>query len=163
MLRGLWPSPLTTPVLRNGPVRKRGLRGMQPPAGAGHGGAAAAAAGAPPPPAAPAWRRLGTPPSQLTLDFTLPTGQSFRWRRAGPGEYAGVAGGRVLQLRQERADVAWRVLARAPGLPEDEGADAAALAEYFSLGVNLEALYAEWAAADARFAKVGARMGCVRV
>lgn len=42
------------------------------------------------------WRSLGTPRSELSLDFTLPTGQSFRWRRTGSGEYTGVVGQRVV-------------------------------------------------------------------
>lgn len=130
-------------------------------------GAAAAAAGAAPPsraataaaaPDAP-WQPLGTPRSQLTLDFTLPTGQSFRWRRSGAAEFTGVIGRRVVQVRQEANNVAWRVIARGAGAGDDAQDDAAELAEYFNLGVDLEALYAEWAAADARFAKVCAGGG----
>ncbi|KAI8474872.1 MAG: DNA glycosylase [Monoraphidium minutum] len=121
------------------------------------------AAAAPPPAAALQWRLLGTPPSELTLDFTLPTGQSFRWRRTAPNEYTGVIGRRVVQLRQLPRDIAWRVAARGAGVPDDAAADADALSEYFNLGVGLGDLYEEWAAADARFAKVaphipGARM-----
>jgi hypothetical protein len=109
------------------------------------------------------WRSLGTPRAQLCLDFTLPTGQSFRWRRTGEGEYTGVVGARLVELRQAPDDVHWRVIARGAGGAshpsphqgeEGAGGDAAALAEYFNLGVDLEALYREWATADARFAKV---------
>jgi hypothetical protein len=116
------------------------------------------AAAAPAP--APGWRRLGTPRAQLTLAFTLPTGQSFRWRQTAADEFTGVVGRRVVQLRQEADDVAWRVVGRggdAAGAGAEE--DAAALADYFNLGVDLAALYDEWAAADARFAKVGALHG----
>lgn len=102
-----------------------------------------------------AWRRLGTPRRQLCLDFTLPTGQSFRWRKTGPGEYTGVIGQRVVQMRQEDDDVAWRVVARGAGAAADDAdADAAALMDYFNLGVDLAVLYEEWMAADARFCKV---------
>ncbi|KIY99249.1 hypothetical protein MNEG_8709 [Monoraphidium neglectum] len=106
-----------------------------------------------------AWRRLGTPRRELTLDFTLPTGQSFRWRRTASGEFTGVIGRRVVSLRQEADDVAWRVVARGAGLPDDAGADEAALADYFNLGVDLAALYKEWAAADARFAQASVDEG----
>lgn len=42
------------------------------------------------------WRLLGTPREELRLEFTLPTGQSFRWRETGPDEYTGVVGQRVV-------------------------------------------------------------------
>ena len=31
--------------------------------------------------ASPAWKSLGTPSQELRLEFTLPTGQTFRWRQ----------------------------------------------------------------------------------
>lgn len=42
------------------------------------------------------WRLLGAPASELRLEFTLPTGQSFRWQQTGAGEYSGVIGQRVV-------------------------------------------------------------------
>jgi 8-oxoguanine DNA glycosylase, N-terminal domain len=42
------------------------------------------------------WRKLGAPPSELRLAFTLPTGQSFRWRRCGPEDFIGVVGQRLV-------------------------------------------------------------------
>lgn len=42
------------------------------------------------------WQSLGAPPAELTLDFTLPTGQSFRWRRTGAAEFTGVVDNRVV-------------------------------------------------------------------
>ena len=44
------------------------------------------------------WRSLGTPPTELRLEFTLPTGQSFRWRATGPDEYTGVIQQRVVWI-----------------------------------------------------------------
>jgi hypothetical protein len=44
------------------------------------------------------WTKLGTPASELLLDFTLPTGQSFRWRKTGQGQYTGVIHQRVVRL-----------------------------------------------------------------
>jgi len=44
----------------------------------------------------PQWQSLGTPRSELTLDFTLPTGQSFRWRKSGEQEYTGVVHNRLV-------------------------------------------------------------------
>ena len=43
------------------------------------------------------WLPLGAPPSEVRLDFTLPTGQSFRWRRTGEQEYTGVVHRRVVR------------------------------------------------------------------
>lgn len=42
------------------------------------------------------WQSLGAPSAELTLDFTLPTGQSFRWRRTGTAEFTGVVDNRVV-------------------------------------------------------------------
>lgn len=63
------------------------------------------------------WVSLHTPPDELLLSNTLPTGQSFRWRRtddsSSPYEvYTGVVGQRLVQMRQLPADVQYRVLAR---------------------------------------------------
>ncbi len=33
---------------------------------------------------------------ELNLDLTMPTGQSFRWRKTGPNAYTGVIGTRVV-------------------------------------------------------------------
>ena len=43
-----------------------------------------------------AWQSLGAGPKELTLDFTLPTGQSFRWRQTGVAEFTGVVDNRVV-------------------------------------------------------------------
>ena len=42
------------------------------------------------------WHSLAAPPSELRLEFTLPTGQSFRWRQTGPQEFTGVVQQRVV-------------------------------------------------------------------
>ncbi len=44
------------------------------------------------------WRSFGTPSAELRLEFTLPTGQSFRWRQTGDNEFTGVIGQRVVRL-----------------------------------------------------------------
>jgi N-glycosylase/DNA lyase len=107
------------------------------------------------------WACLGTPRRELTLDNTLPTGQSFRWRKTSSSTYTGVIGQRVVQVRQLEDDVAYRVIARSQCARKDE--DQAVIFDYFNLSTNLSALSDQWAAADPRFRSVcqyipGARM-----
>lgn len=45
------------------------------------------------------WQSLQAPSDELKLDFTLPTGQSFRWRRTGEAEFTGVVDNRVVSCR----------------------------------------------------------------
>jgi len=42
------------------------------------------------------WRSLAMPKKELCLAFTLPTGQSFRWRKTGEDTYTGVIHQRVV-------------------------------------------------------------------
>ncbi|GAB4821909.1 hypothetical protein N2152v2_008955 [Parachlorella kessleri] len=107
------------------------------------------------------WVSLCTPAAELQLDFTLPTGQSFRWRRTGSDQFTGVIGQRVVRLRQLDGDVEYQVVARGPQALAAE--DAAVLHDYFNLGTSLAELAQQWCAADARFCTVhphlpGARM-----
>ena len=48
-------------------------------------------------PDAQEWRSLAMPRSELCLAFTLPTGQSFRWRKTGEDLYTGVVHQRVVR------------------------------------------------------------------
>ena len=104
------------------------------------------------------WISLGTSAKELRLDNTLPTGQSFRWRRTAEGWYVGVIGQRVVSIRQDDDDVSYRVHCGPGGDADDAAesakADAEAVADYFNLEVSLEALSKGWAAADSRFAKL---------
>ncbi|GLC39594.1 hypothetical protein PLESTB_000809200 [Pleodorina starrii] len=107
------------------------------------------------------WHALGAPPQELQLDFCLPTGQSFRWRRTGDNEYTGVIGDRLVCLVQLPDDVRYRVLAR--GRDASSADDAAVLRDYFNLDTRLSQLATGWAASCSRFRDVsphfpGARM-----
>ena len=42
------------------------------------------------------WHSLAMPKRELFLAFTLPTGQSFRWRKTGDDLYTGVVHQRVV-------------------------------------------------------------------
>eukprot|EP00878_Enallax_costatus_P022424 GHUV01023788.1.p2 GENE.GHUV01023788.1~~GHUV01023788.1.p2 ORF type:complete len:170 (+),score=14.38 GHUV01023788.1:114-623(+) len=107
------------------------------------------------------WQSLNTPQQELCVHNTLPTGQSFRWRRTSSDTYTGVIGQRVVQLRQLEDDVHWRVVARGPLAPESGDADV--MRDYFNLDTSLKTLSAEWSSRDDRFRRIapcipGARM-----
>lgn len=107
------------------------------------------------------WQSLNTPWHELYLHNTLPTGQSFRWRRTTSDTYTGVIGQRVVQLKQLENDVHWRIVARGPLAPEHE--DAASMRSYFNLDTSLATLSTEWSERDNRFRRIapcipGARM-----
>ncbi|KAK9811557.1 hypothetical protein WJX72_005824 [[Myrmecia] bisecta] len=109
----------------------------------------------------PGWRSLGAPSAELRLEFTLPTGQSFRWRQTGEGEYTGVVDRRVVRVQQLEDDVVYQVIARGEGAhPAD---DEAVLRDYFSLDASLAALSEEWAQQDARFRNIRAYFPGARV
>lgn len=117
-------------------------------------------------PSPSAWTPLNLPRDELTLDYTLPTGQSFRWRRTGSvknrnGEeetlFTGVVGKRVVQLSHvgESGQAAFRVLvdktepqASSSSSPSDVLEE---LSDYFNARVALAPMAARWAAADARW------------
>jgi len=111
----------------------------------------------------PGWTLLKTPSKELRLEFTLPTGQSFRWRETcpGSGEYTGVLGRRAMTLRQLEGDVAYQVLARTPDASPSE--DAAAIADYFNLSVNLSELSQTWIEADVHFQRLSTALAGARM
>ncbi|GAX83730.1 hypothetical protein CEUSTIGMA_g11155.t1 [Chlamydomonas eustigma] len=126
------------------------------------------------------WRTLSISSKELHLDYTLPTGQSFRWRRTGDIEYTGVIGNRVVKLRQDEDEVLYQVLARGEEEIECNSNDESIIREYFNLSpstpeipsslsrcdsspTTFSQLSEYWAARDQRFAAVrtyfpGARM-----
>lgn len=108
------------------------------------------------------WKGLGTPKTELRLEYTLPTGQSFRWKNiSGSDEYLGVMGERVVHLRQLEDDVVYRILARGDGVSAED--DEAVLADYFNLSVSLTTLTAKWSDADSHFAKLSAALPGARM
>lgn len=107
------------------------------------------------------WVSLGVPSTELRLEFTLPTGQSFRWVREADDRYIGVIGDRVVNLQQSENDVMFRIMAR--GLPASPKEDWAILHDYFNLSTSLTTLREQWCEQDSHFNKVapffpGARM-----
>lgn len=114
------------------------------------------------------WEPLGIPRSELSLSLTLPTGQTFRWRKTGPDQFTGVVGPHLLSLRHDAGDEQGGVAFLLHG-SDSAAADAAeparaALRDYLNLGVSLAGMWRSFAAADARFAELACRLaGGVRV
>ena len=110
------------------------------------------------------WKSLGVTSDELRLEYTLPTGQTFRWRQTSttPDSFIGVLGQRIVHLKQLDDDVHYRILGRSSTASPDE--DQAALSDYFNLGhIHLSTLTPTWCQKDPHFAKVntyirGARM-----
>lgn len=98
---------------------------------------------------------------ELQLRFTLPTGQSFRWRRTSDDTYTGVVQGRVVALRQRGDDLSYKVLGWAANI--DPATDTQAITDYLNLGVQLSAHQTQWAAADKRFAALAPYIQGARV
>lgn len=94
------------------------------------------------------FRPLRVRPDELRLSVTLPTGQSFRWRRHGDDTFVGVVGRRVFALRSTGDDTLFACLSE----PTDDAAAEAALREYLMLSHELQPLHTAWAVSDARFA-----------
>lgn len=111
-----------------------------------------------------AWNFLGTPRTELRLEFTLPTGQSFRWTKVTNDTYLGVVHKRAVLLQQLDNDVAYHVIARSHQSSELFSTDLEMLEDYFNLGVDLTGLSNVWCAADPNYyAKLAAKLPGARM
>lgn len=63
------------------------------------------------------WRALGVGEEELDLHLTLLTGQTFRWRETGEGEYAGLVGRHLVCLRQTQSHGVLARLVQTLGAP----------------------------------------------
>nr|CAD1836869.1 unnamed protein product [Ananas comosus var. bracteatus] len=114
---------------------------------------------------------LSTPPppkpnpnpkySTLSLPLTLPTGQTFRWRRTSPGLFTGVVGPHLVSLSHLPDDPHGGVafLLHGGGAAAASAAARAAVADYLNVGVSLAELWRGFAAADPRFAELAETLG----
>lgn len=108
--------------------------------------------------ASASWCSLGVGRAELCLDLTLPTGQSFRWKQTGQSQYTGVVGKHLISLRHVADDDDIEFLLH---VSVEKKADAMTACEvekdirdYLNLSTSLVGLYAQFAAADTRFAAV---------
>ncbi|KAF3337726.1 N-glycosylase/DNA lyase OGG1 isoform X1 [Carex littledalei] len=104
------------------------------------------------------WEPLPFPQSELSLPLTLPTGQSFRWRKTGPVQFTGVVGSHLISLTHVDTSPSRHV---AYYLHTDNSASSAhaALSDYFNLGISLSDLWQEFSAVDSRFKELSERFG----
>nr|CAB3450028.1 unnamed protein product [Digitaria exilis] len=113
------------------------------------------------------WHPLPLSAADLSLPLTLPTGQTFLWRRTSlsPLRFTGAVGPHLVSLSHlPDADDG-----RLAFLLHNEGgcaassssvpAASAALCDYLNAAVPLADLWRQFAAADERFAEVAARIG----
>lgn len=80
------------------------------------------------------WEPLPFTQSELFLPLTLPTGQSFRWRKTGPVQFTGVVGSHLVSLTHLDISPSRHV---AYYLHTDNSVSSAhvALSDYFNLGI----------------------------
>ncbi|KAK8951833.1 N-glycosylase/DNA lyase OGG1 [Platanthera zijinensis] len=104
------------------------------------------------------WRPLDVPRSELSLPLTLPTGQTFRWRRTGHSQFTGVVGPHLLSLRHADEDPLGRVSFFLHDSSSSVSAAApSALSDYLNIHISLADLWRGFAAADPRFADLSSR------
>lgn len=98
------------------------------------------------------------PLGSATIDaaLTLDCGQAFRWRQATDGAWIGVAIGRVWRLRFGPAAIRFQAVPATPN-------DAADLARYFRLEVDLTPIAAAMLQEDDPFAEAACRFPGLRV
>lgn len=119
---------------------------------------------------------LKVPLNELCLRFTLPSGQSFRWRkRASPDDrqldvWVGVMGHNVVSLSQdESADVLHYEFLSQNVQPESDRkkklkvCGEQVIREYFQLATSLSRLYEEWKEKDLLFGSIADKFPGVRV
>ncbi|KAF5125333.1 N-glycosylase/DNA lyase [Metarhizium anisopliae] len=120
------------------------------------------------------WRKLPMSLSELCIDTTLRCGQSFRWRKISD-EWTCTLQGRILSLRQDPSHLHYRVtwpeyqdaLPTPPSrrvtdeLNQDDTEEL--VRRYFSLNLDLGALYDQWSKSDPNFQKKAPEFKGVRI
>lgn len=111
------------------------------------------------------WHPLPLSAADLSLPLTLPTGQTFLWRRTSlsPLRFTGAVGPHLVSLSHLPDADGGRLaflLHNDDGCPASSSVPAAraALCDYLNAAVPLADLWRQFAAADERFAEVAARL-----
>ncbi|KAI1808353.1 DNA glycosylase [Daldinia bambusicola] len=122
------------------------------------------------------WRKLPLSLTDLCIETTLRCGQSFRWRKIND-EWNCVLYGRLLSLKQDKHHLHYKVISTTDispaltppvytkGEPETDGIDdtESLLRHYFSLKLDLAALYDQWSKADPNFRKKAPKFTGIRI
>ncbi|POR30828.1 N-glycosylase/DNA lyase [Tolypocladium paradoxum] len=120
------------------------------------------------------WHKLPVTFSELCIDTTLRCGQSFRWRKVNDA-WTCTLHGRILSLKQDPEHLHYKVTWPETPLatlvpPPSNGAGLQGqddteelLRRYFSLSLDLGALYKQWSGADANFRKRAPEFAGVRI
>ncbi|XP_020191667.2 N-glycosylase/DNA lyase OGG1 isoform X2 [Aegilops tauschii subsp. strangulata] len=111
------------------------------------------------------WHPLPLSLAELSLPLTLPTGQTFLWRRTSlsPLRFTAAVGPHLVSLSHLPDDDRLAFLLHnddpASSPSSSVAAARAALCDYLNAAVPLADLWVQFTAADARFAEVAARLG----
>ncbi|CAN6232036.1 unnamed protein product [Urochloa humidicola] len=113
------------------------------------------------------WHPLPLSAADLSLPLTLPTGQTFLWRRTSlsPLRFTGAVGPHLVSLSHlpdaDDGRLAFLLHSNGgcPASSSSVPAARAALCDYLNAAVPLADLWRQFAAADERFAEVAARLG----
>lgn len=110
------------------------------------------------------WYPLPLSTTDLSLPLTLPTGQTFLWRRTSlsPLRFTGAVGPHLLSLcHLPDGRLAFLLHNNDPTITSSSSVSAAraALSDYLNAAVPLADLWRQFATADARFSEVAARLG----
>ncbi|MDO8683922.1 MAG: DNA glycosylase [Armatimonadota bacterium] len=88
----------------------------------------------------PVSQKLDIPHDELNLDYTLTSGQAFRWKKMSDGWWRGVVSANILQIRQAEIGFEWETF-------PDSG-NLGLLRDYFRLDDDIAAVYSQLAATD---------------
>uniref|UniRef100_A0ACD5YNK1 Uncharacterized protein n=1 Tax=Avena sativa TaxID=4498 RepID=A0ACD5YNK1_AVESA len=108
------------------------------------------------------WHPLPLSSGDLSLHLTLPTGQTFLWRRTSlsPLRFTGAVGPHLISLSHlPDGRLAFLLHNDDPTTSSSLAAARAALCDYLNATVPLADLWRQFTVADARFAEVAARLG----
>ena len=92
---------------------------------------------------------------ELNLEYTLASGQTFRWSRTDDGWWTGVVRGSVVCIRSTKDGLEWQTY--------PEASNIGLVTDYFRLSEHVEAIYAQLARADRHTCEVVQRFRGLRL